>query len=97
MGSNNPFEIIALIAAVALIVMTSLSVVLPSFVQGIDVPDAPKFPQLPDLNVQGNLNTSSPYLFDENHTMQLNPNGMRIDDSVVTFSKFSPDKRVTLA
>jgi hypothetical protein len=83
-GTSNPFEVLLVIVAIGLITMAAFGIVAPSFVKGINVPDAPKFPSLPDLTGQGNLNATYPF----NQTFLIQ------GYETVKFDNFNPDKLV---
>ncbi len=83
----NPFEIALVITAFLLIGSAAFGIIAPSF--NIDVPDAPVFPNLPDLSVQGNL--TGDYAFSETHDVIFDTGQL---SGLVKFTTFSPDKQV---
>jgi hypothetical protein len=91
MSDSNPFQIVFIVTAIVLMCMAGFAIVGPTYLKGlginISMPAPPKFPQLDDLSGQGNLSASYP--FSETHSVIAS-------NDQVTFSVFSPDKRVTL-
>jgi hypothetical protein len=71
MGMPNPFELIFVLTSIMLVLSGAFYIIAPTF--GVDVPVAPKFPQFPNLNAQGNQSINATYPFDDIQTAQLAP------------------------
>lgn len=86
MSNSNPFEILVVVTAIILIVMTAFAVVAPQFIHGIRLPQAPEFPILPDLQGQGNQ-TGGGWAFNQTKFVTAT--------NETTFDAFNPDKRLS--
>lgn len=86
--TNSPFPIVLVITGFLLIASVTAGVLAPYVGEALDIdlniPEAPVFPNLPNLAVQGNFSVEFP--FDETHQIYARGN--------VKYTAFSPDKAI---